>query len=421
MAGLDRCRGGRQCRGNVFPDGLDAVLARLIGASVDEMVNSQRNRRILFVLGSLTMGGTETQLALLAAGLKNRGWEVDVFPLEKSGVLVEQLERAGVNVWDGGYQHASGTRMSRMARLIACEARLLWHVLRSRPDVVHGFLPLTNFMAAVTGRTAFAPRIVTSKRALGNHQHRHPGWKRLDRMANALSHVVTANSKAVAADTHARDGYDIARIAVIPNGVDFSRLDEVGRHRNMAREQLGLSPADIAIGMVANLIPYKGHRELLEAFARIAAADIRPKLFLIGRDDGIGASLMAEAARLEIADRVHWMGQRSDVPALLSAMDLGVLASHEEGFSNALLEKLAIGLPVVATDVGGNPEALKDMPDCVLVRPQDTDDLARGLGDAISRLGGDGEAGQVRQRLVRQRYSVDAMVDAYERLYLGSP
>ena len=262
------------------------------------MVNSQRNRRILFVLGSLTMGGTETQLALLAAGLKNRGWDVDVFPLEKSGVLVDQLERAGVNVWDGGYQHASGTRMSRMVRLAACEARLFWHALRSRPDVVHGFLPLTNFMSAVTGRMAFISRVVTSKRALNRHQDRRPAWKRLDRMANVLSDVVTANSQAVAADTSARDGYDIARIVVIPNGIDFSRLDGADRHRDEARRQLGLSPADIALVMVANLIPYKGHLELLEAFARIAAGDIRPKLFLIGRDDGIGAGLTAEAARL---------------------------------------------------------------------------------------------------------------------------
>jgi glycosyltransferase involved in cell wall biosynthesis len=420
MAGLDRRRGDRQCRGDVFPGRPDAFLCRLMAAATErEMVDSQ-GHRILFVLGSLTMGGTETQLVLLAGGLKRRGWAVDVFPLEKSGVLVDRLERAGVCVWDGGYQHASGTRMRRLARLAACEARLFWHALRSRPDVVHGFLPLTNFMSAVTGRLTFAPKIVTSKRALSRHQDRHPAWKRLDRMANALSHVITANSKAVAADTHARDGYDIDRIVVIPNGVDFSRLDEADRHRSRAREQLGLLPSDIAIVMVANLIPYKGHRELLEAFARIAAGDIRPKLFLIGRDDGIAAGLMTEAARLGIAGRVSLMGERSDVPVLLSAMDLGVMASHEEGFSNALLEKLAIGLPVVATDVGGNPEALRGMPDCILVKPQDADDLARGLGDAIGRLGGDGQGRKVRQRLVRERYSVDAMVDAYERLYLGS-
>jgi glycosyltransferase involved in cell wall biosynthesis len=102
-------------------------------------------------------------------------------------------------------------------------------------------------------------------------------------------------------------------------------------------------------------------------------------------------------------------------------MDLGVLASHEEGFSNALLEKLAAGLPVVATNVGGNPEALDGMPDCILVRPQDASDLARGLREAIGQLDAADANRQVRQTLVRERYSVSAMVDAYERIYLGSP
>jgi glycosyltransferase involved in cell wall biosynthesis len=98
-------------------------------------------------------------------------------------------------------------------------------------------------------------------------------------------------------------------------------------------------------------------------------------------------------------------------------MDLGVMSSHEEGFSNALLEKLAAGLPVVATNVGGNPEALENMPNCVLVKPQDAEDLARGLALAIGQLGADEPDRAIRRRLVRERYSVDAMVDAYERLY----
>jgi len=170
--------------------------------------------------------------------------------------------------------------------------------------------------------------------------------------------------------------------------------------------------------MVANLIPYKGHSELVEAFARIAAGDPRLKLFLIGKDRGIAQALMSTACRLGVANKINLMGQRSDVPTLLSAMDIGVLASHEEGFSNALLEKLAAGLPVVATDVGGNPEALEDMPNCFLVRPKDPEDLARGLRDAVGSLGADDRNRKIRQSLVRERYSVDAMVDAYERLYL---
>ena len=197
------------------------------------------------------------------------------------------------------------------------------------------------------------------------HQDRHPAWKQLDRIANAWSDVITANSRAVAGDTEARDGYDASRIIVIPNGVDFTGIDEACGHRDEARNRLGLSKTDIAIAMVANLIPYKGHRELIEAFARIAADDHRLKLFLIGEDRGIAGDLIRDARRLGVESRIILMGQRNDVPTLLSAMDVGVMSSHEEGFSNALLEKLAVGLPVVATNVGGNPEALETMPDCI--------------------------------------------------------
>ena len=144
--------------------------------------------------------------------------------------------------------------------------------------------------------------------------------------------------------------------------------------------------------------------ELVQAFSHVARDDPRPRLFLIGRDDEIAADLVAESNRLGVAQRIRLMGSRNDVPALLSAMDLGVLASHEEGFSNALLEKLAAGLPVVATNVGGNPEALDGMPDCILVRPQDASDLARGLREAIGQLDAADANRQVRQALVREKY-----------------
>ncbi|MDB5583303.1 MAG: glycosyltransferase [Bradyrhizobium sp.] len=374
--------------------------------------------RVLFVLGSLAVGGTETQLALLSEGLIRRGWAVEIFLLEKSGALIERLERAGVQVSDGGYATGPGAKIGKLASVIGCELRLVWRALRSRPDVMHGFLPLANFMSALAARLTFIPLLVTSKRALGNHQERLKVWKRLDRTANALSNVITANSQAVASDTEARDGYDASRIVVIPNGLDFSRLDAAAGHRDEARNDLGLAKSDIAVVMVANLIPYKGHLDLIEAFARVAPGDPRLKLFLIGQDRGVAETLINRAAELGVTDSINLLGSRDDVPRLLSAMDIGVLSSHEEGFSNALLEKLAAGLPVVATDAGGNREALTGMPDCVLVRPHDADDLARGLREVIGSLGADDRNRKVRQRSIHERYSVDAMVDAYERIYL---
>jgi glycosyltransferase involved in cell wall biosynthesis len=380
------------------------------------MPSHQAKGKILIVLGTLYVGGTESQVALLAEGLTRRGWSVEIYLLEKAGSLVGGLEAAGIPVIDGGHRSADRCTVRRWSKLIASEARLFRRIIRFRPDVVHCFLPLTNFMGALAGRLGFVT-VMTSRRALGNHQDRRPAWKWIDRVANGFSDVVTANSRAVAEDTAMRDGYDASKIVVIANGLDFSKFDNVRGDRSETRSALGLSSEHVAIVMVANLIPYKGHRDLIEAFARVAGSDPRLRLFLVGTDRGIASELLGNAGRLGVADRVQFLGPRNDIPGLLSAMDLGVMSSHEEGFSNALLEKLAAGLPVVATDVGGNPEALENMPNCVLVKPQNPEDLARGLALAIGRLGADEPNRAIRRRLVRERYSVDAMVDAYERLY----
>src|ERR1043166_1213362 len=192
------------------------------------MTDSRREHspagHIQFVIGSLSIGGAESQLVLLAERLKLRGWRTEVFLIEKSGALGDRLERAAIPVRSGGYDVRHG-KIGKIMRLLLCEMRLLWHLARSRPDIVHGFLPISNIMAALAARLAFVPLVVTSKRALGRHQDRDPKFRWLDRLSNALSHVITANSVAVARDMHERDHYDLSRIVVIPNGLDFSRFD----------------------------------------------------------------------------------------------------------------------------------------------------------------------------------------------------
>lgn len=382
-------------------------------------MQEQCHKRIVFVIGSMDRGGAESQLTLLAQQLSLRGWNVSVFTLERSGSLVSSFERTQIPLEDGGYRFQSGTKAAKMLALMRCQVKLIRRLRKDRPDVVHAFLPLTNFMGSSAARLARTPMILTSRRGLGKHQERHPKLRWLDWAANAFSHVVTANSHAVAADVEQRDGYPASRIVVIPNGLDFGRFAETQSRREEVRHMLGLDADHVAIVNVANLIPYKGHTELVKAFAVLAKEDFRLKLFVIGEDRGLAESLLDTARKLGVIDRMFLLGGRSDVPDLLSAMDLGVMASHEEGFSNAVLEKLASGLPVVATDVGGNPEALEGMPDCELARPMDSTDLARAMRRVLSRLEAVRLNGPERRRLVRERYSVDAMVDRYERLYLS--
>ena len=123
-----------------------------------------RKGRVLFVVGSLAVGGAESQILMLAERLKMRGWSVAVFALKRSGAMLEQFEQAGIHVSGGGYNSDGAIRA--FVGLFTCQARLIWCLLRVRPDVVHGFLPLSNFVAALAGRIACVPRIITSKRAL---------------------------------------------------------------------------------------------------------------------------------------------------------------------------------------------------------------------------------------------------------------
>jgi len=140
------------------------------------------------------------------------------------------------------------------------------------------------------------------------------------------------------------------------------------------------------------------------------------RLFLVGADRGIGASLQMQAADLAIRSRVTQLGHRDDIAALLGAMDLGVLASHEEGLPNAILEYLAAGLPVVATEVGGTAEALAGVPGCRLVAARDIEGLAAAMLDLLPEVS-NRELSSVRRQSVTRRFSVDAMVQRHLELY----
>src|SRR5690606_30322590 len=190
--------------------------------------------------------------------------------------------------------------------------------------------------------------------------------------------------------------------------------------RGVTRRQLGIPDAAVVFTMVANLIPYKGHADLLTALAAVREQLPSPwRLLCVGRDDGIGPRLRDQSAALGLAGNVMWLGERRDIANLLSASDIGVLCSHEEGFSNAVLEGMASGLPMVVTDVGGNAEAVIDG-DCGLVGP--ARNPAR-LGAALLQLATNPEQrcrlGTAARRRVESEFSLERCIIDYERLYEG--
>ncbi len=373
---------------------------------------------ILLVIGSLGLGGAESQLAMLARGLVQRGQCCGVFVLEASGPLRSELDAAGVRIFDGGFD-SSASRVTRILQLVRALLRLWWIALRMKPRAVQGFLPITNLMAAVAGRFAGVPLVITARRALGTHQDRYPLFKPFDRLTNRLSHRVTINSRAVGEDTIRRDGIDPGKLVLIPNGLDSSRFASAAADRSAIREELGLLPSHQAIVCVGNLIAYKGHADLIDAIGVLAARRPDIRLLLAGEDRGIGGELHERAAALDIAGSVTFLGRRNDIARILAAGDLFVLPSHEEGFSNALLEAMASGLPVIASAVGGNPEALENGTLGLLVPPGNAAALAAAIGRLLDDPAHARTLGLRARAAVAGRYSPDAMIDAHLALYQG--
>jgi glycosyltransferase involved in cell wall biosynthesis len=372
--------------------------------------------RILVVTGSLAVGGTEMHLARVLPGLVKRGWEVTVFALTGEGPLAKPLRDGGVQVVSLGWGepiHGNRALPQRLLRLAMVSVGLVRAMRRLKPTITHFFLPEAYIVGAVCARVAGLGNLAMSRRSLNLYQAKRPGIGRIERALHRRMSVVLGNSGAVVRELR-EEGIGLDRLALIYNGLaqPAAALD-----RAATRRALGVPDEALTIAIVANLIPYKGHLDLVEALGR-AAPDLPDwRLLCIGRDDGHGPTLREAAARAGIADRIQWLGPRHDVDALLGAADIGVLASHEEGFSNALLEGMAAALPMIATSVGGNPEAVVEGETGLLVPPRAPERLA----DAIRALGCDparrAAMGAAARRRVEERFSLERCIADYDRLY----
>jgi glycosyltransferase involved in cell wall biosynthesis len=373
---------------------------------------------VLFVISSMGVGGTELHLASVSAALAARGWNVAVYSAA-GGPVAELLKAGHVRlILPPGVNRLSGASPGGGTfRWTVTALHLLGVLLRERPPIVHFFLPAAYLIGAPL---AIAVRIrlrVMSRRSLNRYQNKSRLVAPLERWLHRFMTSILGNSRSVVGELEA-EGATAGQLGLIYNGLDTTPI--VTASREQTRALLGIPDTTLVFVIVANLIPYKGHLDLVEAFARLAGRIPNDwKLLVVGRDDGAGAAVKALAVLRGIAERLVYLGPRSDISALLIASDIGLLASHQEGFSNAVIEGMYAGLPMVVTDVGGNAEAVVDGETGIVVPPHDS----RSFAEAIVRLATDpalrrsyGAAGR---RRVEAHFSLDSCVGRYEALYRG--
>jgi glycosyltransferase involved in cell wall biosynthesis len=372
---------------------------------------------VLALIGSLNVGGCERHLAMVYPQLKARGYDVGILTFARGGPLEQQVRAAGVDVMCINRQES---RPARRAERWAGRATTFFDFVRVfRPQnarLVHFYLPGAYIIGGLTSLVARQPNVVMSRRSLNNYQIGHPVAAQVERFLHRRMRILTANASASLSEL-IEEGAPPERTILVQNGVDTDPFDSAPARRD-ARERLALNQDTLALAIVANLIPYKGHADLIEALGAIAGQIERDWVLLVaGRDDGLGQALAKRANELGLSRHIRWLGPISDVPALLRASDIAVLASHEEGSPNALLEYLTAGLAAASTRVGGVTDIVTDEVDALLVPPRDP----AALGMAILRLMQDetlrNRLASAGARRVRDAFSLNACVDAYSHLY----
>jgi glycosyltransferase involved in cell wall biosynthesis/CelD/BcsL family acetyltransferase involved in cellulose biosynthesis len=340
-------------------------------------------------------GGTEGQLTALIENLP-AGWRASLWVLDDS-------------VYLGRGPFPCPWRILRMPpwrspaflpRLRALALR----VRRARVDLVHAFHADTCTVAPLLGRLAGVPAI-TSRRDLGYWQT--PRGVAALRRANRLATRIVANSREVARRTIEVEEVPPSLVRVIHNGhapLRFEAPADPG-----LRAGLGIPDDAPLVGMVANFRPLKRPQDLVAAMARLLERHPRLHALFVGHDEP-WPDLARRMERSDVAGRVHRLAVAGDVVPVLKHLDVGVLCSQTEGLSNALLEYLGAGLPVVATQVGGNAEVIEPGRNGLLVPVGDVPALAEAIdgllrdGERRRRMGAEG------RRVLAERFSLDRMV-----------
>lgn len=363
---------------------------------------------VLHLVNRFWIGGAERQF-VERLRRHPKGFRAVVGCFEASGPLLEPVRALGYEpevfpLRGSMMQPNTAAQVARMAALIRAEGA----------KIVHGTDFTTNLLGLAAARLAGA-RAIVSRVDLGHLREGFGPWhRRLEKLNARAADLVVVNADAVREMCVREEGVKPENCVVVRNGLDLARFDRLAAGGLQAPLPV---PADArVVAVIGNLWPVKGHRTLVEAVARLPG-ELRQVHFVCAGDGPEREHLTARIGQLGLRDRVHLLGHRLDVPAILARAQAACLCSTAEGLSNALMEAMAARLPVVATRVGGNPELVREGESGLLVPAGDPDALAAGLGELLRAHEAAREMGLRGRERVEGELSLERMAEGHGALY----
>ncbi len=341
-------------------------------------------------------------------------YENSVACLAETGSVAKSITALNIPV------HSLRIRRGRpsLAGLVRCSQWLKWE----QPDILQTWLYHSDLLGLVAGKFARIPVIVWNLRASDLDMTRYSVLSALTirtcaRLAR-LPNAIVVNSEA-GYHYHVRKGYHPRRWIVITNGIDTELFKPDLQARKEVRRELGLQADAVLIGMVGRFDPAKDHENFLIAAGKVAAGENSAHFVLVGEgvtDDNCFLKAMVKQSSL--AERVHFLGPRTDIPRLTAAMDIAACSSSSEGFPNIVLEAMACGVMCVVTDVGDCAKIVADTG--IVAPPKNAEAFAASLrrsivmGATLRR-----QLGIAARERVRDRYSLQSVVEQYQNLYVS--
>ena len=357
---------------------------------------------ICFVIATIQTdrAGTEGHLLRLIRSLDRRQFRPLLVVLQRSE-WTDTFRDSDIPLvvldFESFLRPSSWTRIARLARILR----------QNRVRVVETHFPEAHFVGALAAKIAGVPAVIGNRRDLVSQYSSKE--RMLCRLSNYFTSIHLANANAVAEVASHIEG--LKKFEIIYNGIDFNKL--AGEPIQTENPHLGTNSL---VTIVANLTPVKNIQMFIEAAARVAPQfdDVRFAIIGCGPEED---QLRAYAVSRSVNDRIIWAGRVFDVRPYLSKSIVGCLTSTSEGMSNSVLEYMAAGLPVIATRVGGIPEAVVHGVTGYLVDSGDVDDFALRLNEILSDPHKRHVMGEAGQRRAREHFCLTTQVKAHEQFY----
>lgn len=369
-------------------------MSTLLQQPQQSSASSKRERlKICHVSMTLQTGGLEKLLVELARHSNSDEAEMHFLCLEEAGVPAEELQAMGCEV--------TSLELKKLGKLRLLKA-LYRHFAQHQFDVVHTHNTYPGFYAALPARMAGVPAIINTQHGRGCGPNWKAHWQ--FRIANQFTHSILGVSDDATELCRKQDPFHKSKIETLWNGIDVDRFAYHGP-QNSAH----------AIS-VARLSKEKDFPTLLNALPAVLKQHPDFRLTIVG--DGAERKALEElTASLQLTDCVTFLGERHDVPDLLKQAGFFVSSSSTEGISLTLLEAMAVGLPIVTTAVGGNPEIVQDRETGHLVPAGNPEALAQAIISHLNNRDMWSAMGELARQRVEKHFSIKRMVSDYMALY----